>query len=640
MFSNNKKIKLFFFTLFVNGVIFFGLEWIAGSLIQGDNIYKNVGMMDGKHPLMEFDGDLGYQIRKQAMGKLTHMFPMIVEKQKITDISGKPISTKLSFTYQEGIIRSENGDIVVNSLGYRGPYFKKNKSPDTFRIVAMGGSTTAGMYENELTYPRLLERMLNRAVTGKQKIEVINAGVWGYTSCQVMKRYKKEIVDLEPDVILLMSGWNDINKMRESGIKKKSQYCMNHHPVLVRSNIFRFLRLKISEGFKNKPSELGINFFQGNTKYYLENLREIIEDAEAKGTHIVLVSLPSLFERGNIDKFIRYEQFSGFSLQEIGYRQSALMHINSLKKKIANEYKHVFYVDNGLSPLTKGKSQFFADTIHPTGAGNRVLAFQLFKYLNEKYKFGETFGQKYSEENWSKNKLELEYLKSIFASNQTEDLSFSACLALHGGVCTHKQVAITKHVHMTGINEFILGSILQFPLVSKSPDFKSLFENLMRKAIDLSPDFSVSYWIFGTFYSINGEKELARKYLEEAFKINPLLKDFSFIKNAKKFLKNFRQDPFIFNFRKFVEFVKRDYVPGAHFMKYNFHLSVGYLNKKSSEEAIARHIEFYYFAPLLARSIFSKTASYLKNRQEPDLAEKIIMKTRQLITQNGLKSLS
>ena len=133
---------------------------------------------------------------------------------------------------------------------------------------------------------------------------------------------------------------------------------------------------------------------------------------------------------------------------------------------------------------------------------------------------------------------------------------------------------------------------------------------------------------------------MARKYLEEAFKINPLLKDFSFIKNTNKFLKNFRQDPFIFNFRKFVEFVKRDYVPGAHFMKYNFHLSVGYLNKKSSDEAIARHMEFYYFAPLLARSIFSKTASYLKNRQEPDLAEKIIMKTRQLITQNGLKSLS
>jgi len=123
MFAKNKKLKIIFFTLFVNMVIFFGLEWITGYLIKEDNIYGNVGMMNGKHPLMEFDGDLGYQIRKQAMGKLTHTFPIIIKKQKNSAISGKLISTKLSFTDKEGIIRSENGDIVVNSLGYRGPYF-------------------------------------------------------------------------------------------------------------------------------------------------------------------------------------------------------------------------------------------------------------------------------------------------------------------------------------------------------------------------------------------------------------------------------------------------------------------------------------------------------------------------------------
>lgn len=641
MFSKKQKFKNICFVLLANVLVFSGFEWVAGYLIQEDNIYGNVGMMDGKHPLMEFDGDLGYQIRKRAMVRQasTSTFPLVVGEHKVIDASGNAIPTSLRFTDQEGIIRSENGDIVVNSLGYRGPYFEKNKSPDTFRVVAMGGSTTAGMYENELTYPRLLERMLNLAVTGKQKIEVINAGVWGYTSCQVMKRYKKEIVDLKPDAILLMSGWNDINKMRESGIEKESQYCMNHHPVLVRSNIFRFLRLKISEGFKNNSSELGVEFFQDNAKYYLGNLRKIIEDAGGNGTHVVLVSLPSLFETGDSDKFSGYEQFGGFSLQEIEYRQNVVIHINSLKKKLAKEYKHVSYVDNGLSPLTVGKSKFFADTIHPTGAGNRVLAFQLFKYLNERYKFDETFRQKYHEESWSKNKLELEYLKSIFASNQTEDLSFSACLALHDGLCTYKLDFIPGHVHLTGINEFVLGSILQFPIAAKNPDSKNLFESLMKSAIALSPDFSVSYWIFGAFYSVAGEKELARKYLNESFKINPLLRDFSFTKNANRFLKNFRQDPFIFDFRKFVNFIKRDYVPGAHFMKYKFHLSVGYLNGKSSEEAIARHVEFYYFAPLLSRSIFSRTASYLKGRQEPDLAEKIIKKNRQLATQNGLNVL-
>ena len=58
-------------------MIFSRLEWVAGYLIQGENIYKNVGMMGGKHPLMEFDDDLDYQIRKQAVAKLTYTFPVI-----------------------------------------------------------------------------------------------------------------------------------------------------------------------------------------------------------------------------------------------------------------------------------------------------------------------------------------------------------------------------------------------------------------------------------------------------------------------------------------------------------------------------------------------------------------------------------
>ena len=72
-----KKFKIIFFALIVNVMIFSGLEWVAGYLIQGENIYKNVGMMDGNHPLMEFGDDLGYQIRKQAMAKLTYIFLII-----------------------------------------------------------------------------------------------------------------------------------------------------------------------------------------------------------------------------------------------------------------------------------------------------------------------------------------------------------------------------------------------------------------------------------------------------------------------------------------------------------------------------------------------------------------------------------
>ena len=105
-------------------------------------------------------------------------------------------------------------------------------------------------------------------------------------------------------------------------------------------------------------------------------------------------------------------------------------------------------------------------------------------------------------------------------------------------------------------------------------------------------------------------------------------------------MRKFQRDPFVIDYMQFVNLINREHAPGGPFFKYNFHLSAEYLDKKLPAEDIVRHVEFYYLAPLLARSIFSKTASYLKNRQEPDLAEKIIKKTRQLITQNGLNSLS
>ena len=76
----------------------------------------------------------------------------------------------------------------------------------------MGGSTTAGKYENKETYPRLLERMLNGQNDETQNYQVLNYGVWGYNSCNLKTLYKQEIIKFNPDMIIIMSGWNDIIK--------------------------------------------------------------------------------------------------------------------------------------------------------------------------------------------------------------------------------------------------------------------------------------------------------------------------------------------------------------------------------------------------------------------------------------------
>ena len=126
-----KMKKNIFFTILINSLIFAVLEWFSGNLITNKNIYGIIGLMEKHHPFMEYDKNLGYRIRKAAMDKKTKSFPIEVHtiiKGKLNQVVSKQlIPTKLNFNKKEGIIRNENGDIAINSLGYRGPYLEKKK---------------------------------------------------------------------------------------------------------------------------------------------------------------------------------------------------------------------------------------------------------------------------------------------------------------------------------------------------------------------------------------------------------------------------------------------------------------------------------------------------------------------------------
>ena len=97
-----------------------------------------------------------------------------------------------------------------NSLGYRGPEIAIPKPPGTYRIVSMGGSTTysTGTTEEE-SYPAFLESIL-RDEYGYRNIEVINAGVSGYTSWEVLSSFAFRVLELEPDMLIYYGALNDL----------------------------------------------------------------------------------------------------------------------------------------------------------------------------------------------------------------------------------------------------------------------------------------------------------------------------------------------------------------------------------------------------------------------------------------------
>lgn len=113
------------------------------------------------------------------------------------------------------------GWVHINRLGFRGADFEAVKTDSVFRILAIGGSTTfdRGVSADERAWPAVLEGRLNGSRDGT-RYQVINAGVPGYRVLDNMIRLQSELLSLEPDLIILYEGHNDIFHSMQRGGEK------------------------------------------------------------------------------------------------------------------------------------------------------------------------------------------------------------------------------------------------------------------------------------------------------------------------------------------------------------------------------------------------------------------------------------
>jgi lysophospholipase L1-like esterase len=104
------------------------------------------------------------------------------------------------------------GNTHHNSLGYRGEEISLEKPAGVYRIVALGGSSTydVRIEDDKQTFTAQLEAML-RAAHGSQSVEVINAGVPGYNSWEMLGNLEFRVLDLSPDLIIIYEGTNDVH---------------------------------------------------------------------------------------------------------------------------------------------------------------------------------------------------------------------------------------------------------------------------------------------------------------------------------------------------------------------------------------------------------------------------------------------
>jgi lysophospholipase L1-like esterase len=127
-----------------------------------------------------------------------------------------------------------NGPIAhVNDLGLRGPEVSEPKR--VARILCIGDSCTFGYapdVTDAQTYPALLGQVLEADAPGG--FEVINGGFPGFCSLDSLNFLQYKGVELRPDIVVVMVGWNDAKLCHPLDVQEESAPALLDASALVR----------------------------------------------------------------------------------------------------------------------------------------------------------------------------------------------------------------------------------------------------------------------------------------------------------------------------------------------------------------------------------------------------------------------
>ncbi len=114
----------------------------------------------------------------------------------------------VEFRYRNGAVAHEN------ARGFRGPVVATEKPAGTTRIVLLGGSTAHGWGVND---DQTIAAYLGEALAqhdSARHYEVISLAFDGYDSWQDYERLRSDGLPLQPDIVVMHSGINDVRNAR------------------------------------------------------------------------------------------------------------------------------------------------------------------------------------------------------------------------------------------------------------------------------------------------------------------------------------------------------------------------------------------------------------------------------------------
>jgi len=200
-----------------------------------------------------------------------------------------------------------------NSEGFSDRDWPLAKTPGVPRILCLGGSTTEGGNSEgrDGQYPQQLERLLEHR-TGCD-FEVLNAGISGWTTAEMLVSWFLTLQDYSPDAIVIHEGVNDLHaRFRKDFRADYSHWRTPLHPPptnsltrwLARwSDLYLYQRLEregvpdigtltVAPGRQDQPLAAEGRLPAESARPFVRNVASIAASARDLGATVVLLSLP------------------------------------------------------------------------------------------------------------------------------------------------------------------------------------------------------------------------------------------------------------------------------------------------------------------------------------------------------------
>jgi len=296
-----------------------------------------------------------------------------------------------TFELVPGVHRAPGADVVVNSQGFVGKELEPG-GEDLWRIVALGDSNTFGDGNDVHTYPVKLESRLKGREAPGHRFEVINAGIQGLDSGQALRRLESKVLALDPDVVTIYIGWNDLMKYDPLGQVKETVVSSASRTVdslwLVkgmRKLLFFYLRTWLNPPATGPGSRTG-RFTDFDPTIFSENVIRMLHLVREQGADPVLLTLPTVVRREMTIEDVRgagiyFPYYS--SAYAVGDLVDLVASYNRAIRRIAaQEQVPVVPLDQLFEARSDYRSLFY-DTMHPTKKGQEFIADELSAALED-----------------------------------------------------------------------------------------------------------------------------------------------------------------------------------------------------------------------------------------------------------------